>query len=1127
MEFIDHTGHIFSLPHYSTYPQGYEYEENPYVFWFKDDYSSQLSVDCIYIQSIRPIVSVDNGVDISSIEIICESDKFKLLSSKTINDKINSGKDLFNIDLNYYTDEYVKRDSNIDNDFKTKLSINDITIIDNLESKTWYWSENGRSYIYSDIYNLPEADEMGNRYIYKIKNEDGSTTISKSLPNDGVEFQQFLLYTHITDYIMIPFYIVACNVSEAAVWMSNVLIKINTTDAQTYYCPITIGGTFVDEQEELIINGKNIGVNLPKDICRALYKAPFDTDYADLSLWNQKIKEYMLHHMKLKSERGNYSSALTALKWFGWNDKIEISALIQTDNEVINQYVLDKFDLNYDVINEFRYFRNSTLLDLFFRGVVEDKENVNKYNFNKFENDFIGEGKPNTIDLFDKVIEQKYDEKDIAFYRPYYDWTFNEIGLKLSALKYYYQKYFLPIHLKIHNISITTQTFANNIKFTNSAKTLITEHYVYVNDTIKVKFNEYNKYWLSESNRYIDIIDINEKFSKDNSNWIEFRDAYNNAKKYSDYHVFEIIDNSFSIPIKIISDKEYKYYSCNLYLYKDTELIKESKFSFVSDTLEYIFNFVIYPKLINANLDINFWLESNYTIKLLVNGNWYEYEFTLGVPELDIEMGKLKYKYDHEVCKQFTHFDGNVPVFNAHMYIPDLITVSNISFIDEYIAYMRNTYMYEVNEDNRIFKDNIYYYYYNEWGEKIILSSGKYCLRLNDGNYELVRRDILDLITNLSKEEIREKFPEYAKYLLYDGNLKDIQNPTFVKLLTEFGDLILDGYDIVAEYEGNTGIPNIEITDAEDSEDGHILTDEEDKIELESGANDLFIRIPKNAQLYSSIYKNIYSFVDLYSYSVNLPKNKKFLNRVHLFEIVQNNNGLFENIVYDSNIYSTKSGITELTIGVTDDGVLENLKFGDNDSYRVQQLYSEIFNENGEWVSTLYGIDDNGYNVTTFEQENFDFYLMHDNDVWYGIMISKETIEDKELDLNYKSYKIANYNIYLKYVRSDDKFLINRMEFVNMNGIYHFNNNDIIVAKLNNFSNIPFKLSYGSKWKIQPLGIGNESYDVIESNTNFAILSVKESNINNSKGYYSVSVSYSIDNFINNTQERKTRFLIS
>ena len=72
---------------------------------------------------------------------------------------------------------------------------------------------------------------------------------------------------------MIPFYVLG-NVKEAGVWMTNLLITLSLGN-RNIYCPITVGGTYVDEQEALVINGKNMGIDLPKDICRALYNISF------------------------------------------------------------------------------------------------------------------------------------------------------------------------------------------------------------------------------------------------------------------------------------------------------------------------------------------------------------------------------------------------------------------------------------------------------------------------------------------------------------------------------------------------------------------------------------------------------------------------------------------------------------------------------------------------------------------------------------------------------------------------------------------------------------------------------------------------------------------------------------
>ena len=46
MEFIDHTGHIYSLKDWQNEPIGYEYEIGNYVDWFTSDTTShKLSID--------------------------------------------------------------------------------------------------------------------------------------------------------------------------------------------------------------------------------------------------------------------------------------------------------------------------------------------------------------------------------------------------------------------------------------------------------------------------------------------------------------------------------------------------------------------------------------------------------------------------------------------------------------------------------------------------------------------------------------------------------------------------------------------------------------------------------------------------------------------------------------------------------------------------------------------------------------------------------------------------------------------------------------------------------------------------------------------------------------------------
>ena len=159
---------------------------------------------------------------------------------------------------------------------------------------------------------------------------------------------------HIHEYHLYTFYVFAYS-ENPETWLSNILIKTNNKE----YCPITVAATFEDEIEQLIINGKNIGVSLPKDIIKAVYQSPYYTDTIDENMYNTKLKEYLINHMVIKSECGNYRSAIASLKWFGWGDKISLSKLIQTDNKFVEQFIHDYFDIKTDVTDAFKLFKQN------------------------------------------------------------------------------------------------------------------------------------------------------------------------------------------------------------------------------------------------------------------------------------------------------------------------------------------------------------------------------------------------------------------------------------------------------------------------------------------------------------------------------------------------------------------------------------------------------------------------------------------------------------------------------------------------------------------------------------------------------------------------------------------------
>ena len=69
------------------------------------------------------------------------------------------------------------------------------------------------------------------------------------------------------------------------------LLKDNSDAVEEDWCPITVGALYVKENEILTINGQNLGIDLPKDIFKAVYQCSFVNDEFNESLYNEKIKE--------------------------------------------------------------------------------------------------------------------------------------------------------------------------------------------------------------------------------------------------------------------------------------------------------------------------------------------------------------------------------------------------------------------------------------------------------------------------------------------------------------------------------------------------------------------------------------------------------------------------------------------------------------------------------------------------------------------------------------------------------------------------------------------------------------------------------------------------------------------
>lgn len=1178
MEFIDHNGHIFSLPSYKTYPVGYEYDEQPYIFWLNDN--KKLSTSNYYIKPIRFILDEDKYAfdENTSLCIELNSNYYKLMGSCHLNNLLNKSKNLF--------------------DYLT------------ISSDILYWEEGNYESITKD--NKPGYVKFD---LLKDKLTEEDIIVIQHL--DGEYGEKFS---------MITFYVVGYSDTEN-VMLNNILISI-TENNITEFCPITVGGEFFTENESLIINGKNMGIDLPKDIIRAVYQSSFYNYSIDNDLYNLKLKELLLNYMNIKGECGNYNSALSAFKWFGWGDKISINKLLKTDNEFVNQYIVDSFDITNDILYSYKYFKNTTYIKLNIFGSIESNE-YNKLEWDS-ENEFWGEGNPKIHELVNDNKKVVYEESDLIFYKQYYDFCFEELGLKLSALEYYYKKYFLPIHIFIHSASISYQCFMNpNKLIVGENKTLYSEKPILIGDvfhnndtsnmldnTIVTFQNNHNIIYYTQTH-FIDknfneftkyILHMNDYSIYWNEN--EYSNAlWNNFLLNSNYNLFWVNENCLSIPIsfkqrqpiKTSGSSGYEYYNCKLLLEKidkslynflytfdfsidyyeafslnfidinshsnyddilishklfDTksdsrslyktdkwsdymsfnefkEFIKTNYFdylkfnntvssnsddiiltisdlqlnikiksinklkSIIIDNINYIDltsesiiddihniiyetsfsfiqyldnidgkwcyrentlykNFVIIPKILGQEYNINFWLNNEFNIYLNVNGHWFTYNFNCILPELQMNIGKLEYKYyldiedsyrnqfgDISFFKQLNSLSNTNIVFNNFMWQPELVQVNNIDFFSNLLDYYK-TYHYNIKYNDVLTfypnKENIL--------PEISVNDLYYVFCINDQKFYID----FSVINQYFINENNKSFKLPLNYILKENQsikneLIAIYNDEKLAFVPVYNENNLLNYNDTIDYPGSSGVFNIEtgelnenylilsengktlvfntiynsekdtmIYNAKDNDEPSefiiIMEEENTDNNIEDDYVNIYFEIDKdgiislylydtndkrhNLPIYSAIYHNKLDLYNKYKEFPNIINNSSFLNRVHLYDIYKNGK-LF---IDSKDIYNTN-----------------------NDTYKenTAKLYNIFFNQDEQITSKI--------NIPGFENI-YDLYIMKTpydemNYQFYSLFISKLTLDKYNntiLDINdyRKEFTLNNHIGKLTYIEKNE-----------------------------------------------------------------------------------------------------------
>lgn len=1161
MEFIDHTGHIFSLPEYSSYPIGWEYNENDYIFWIESQSTQhKLSINNWYFLSIHFLID-DKVKDIKIT--LKDSDNFRLIGSSTISDKMKQNKNLF--------DEIELSERN----FKTELSTKDIYIINNVKTDT-------------------------------------ESTVSIG-----------------------TFYIVGTS-DEETTWITNLLIQVDDC-----YCPITAGGEWHDESSELIVNGNNMGIWVPKDILNAFYSIDPNSIVYDESLFGQKMKELLLNYMHIKGGCGNYESAKDSLSWFGYGSLISIRQLMQNDNQFIIQYVHDNFNTKSDNAHSMNNFRHAASVAIW----MDINRYTNEEDKLDFDEEIIGEGKPISEDLFNKYVYETSDENDLKFWKPYYDWKLRDMYLKMSMVEYYWKKYFLPLTITISSASMKQHCWMNDIKYIVKTSGTSVEHPSWIGDNKTfMKFNGSSEIYLYNQDAFFD------------KNYNEFTNSEFIGKN-TDEEMLYINDVCARIPIFFgtSDDEEETFFNVTMILSTGSKKIYSSSFSFFQRKNDVSYkNFILIPKSLVKNQNISYWIGRTFRISICCNGNWYYHDFTLKVPEFQLKVGTLQYKYfnyveekmleegeegwtdidnvdtsdmtDDEIANinkvtlqkslftQVNSIIDDAVNFNSYMYCHEMTEVNDVNFFDrlkymidsaesstsssssktiidnngstisvrnycEYLAskcYVYNVGLQKVQKEYKKGNSVVPMFMFNN-GIKLGKPDGYSLSKLTidvlfdvdvNNDYYAKRTYTLDEIENATQPIIVNDLKSYAKIddkelitrkselglkglTINDIGEIDWDNTTLdwrkfyidehlrhksnlvIRIVTtgeislpngrtyEFGGYMNDGTprifkDIPIKIWSNsdTSVCTMECTCPWVKEckfrEENVDTPEYDYSLKEDPVDDK----AKDEIMSSNVKEAIDQLVTSMNTKMIVSNNKKYLNKVYVYDL-----------------YLTKMKKDKLKRLGLNISKVTRLKYNSS-IYDAYWMNSQVWSQSKELVEMyrMFFKDDGTCKLDiSSDALNYDFYLMHDDNNWFVVLISQNTmdsvVDEDELDEVIEYSPDADTKFVLKKYRSSTRFLINRMTVEYVYPTNHFNNDDLIVATIDNVK-FPFILDKTTKWSVKNLSLKYNSYPDITSNANTMILSLYDEANNNVEGYYDIDVRYSVDGNVNHQQKKHTRILI-
>ena len=198
----------------------------------------------------------------------------------------------------------------------------------------------------------------------------------------------------------------------------------------------TIGADFYNANESLYINLSNQGTEIPNIIQKSIYGNNIHEEKCDNITMNRKFKELLSNYIDVLANKGSYKSLFNSLEWFEYGNLLNLRELWK--------------------INSGRYAMKSiqNFLDAKYRDLFN--------NFSKTTFISIGAALQKIKTEDGKIIydsEKNPELEDVIF-----EWSVQDLSMKLCLLANFYKAYFMPIHLDLIHSTIEDVVFTNTFK---------------------------------------------------------------------------------------------------------------------------------------------------------------------------------------------------------------------------------------------------------------------------------------------------------------------------------------------------------------------------------------------------------------------------------------------------------------------------------------------------------------------------------------------------------------------------------------------------------------------------------------------------------------------------------------